>query len=177
MDEEESRAGNHPVEALSEVRSHTPGLTDARRSRASPSRFTSPTLKFYITTPDLAPQSFYDQHLATTTMSPDLPVIRLYHLGRAISQLPRGVDDLKAERRRKRNERRRSARLAKSKTQATDESESGTDESEDERESEQMVAMERYRWDRSAVSHAFASCPSDRSAEADVAFSTTGIHH
>lgn len=139
-------------------RDYQPG-SNARTDQSSfHSRYTSSTLQFYITTPDMAPQTFYDQQLSSHATTTDLPVIRMYYRGRLVAQLPRGLEELKTERRRTRNEKRRKAKQVKA--AANDScSESGSDyESEDEREAETMIAMERYKWDRSAVSGCAGVC-------------------
>lgn len=101
----------------------------------------------------MAPQTFYEQNLSSHATSTDLPVIRMFYRGRVIAQLPRGLEELKVDKRRKRNEQRRRARQEKVAARDESGSETGSDyESEDEREAETMVAMERYKWDRSKVS-------------------------
>lgn len=111
---------------------------------------TSPTLAFHLLTPDSAPSTFYDLDLPTTATSTALPVIFLFHKGQPVAQLPRGKDELVAERRQKRAAARR-ARRAQAKG-VEEQSESDEDGSDDEREVESEVAWERRRWDRSWAS-------------------------
>ncbi len=113
---------------------------------------TSPTLAFHLLTPDSAPSTFYDLDLPTNATSTALPVIILFHKGQAIAQLPRGKDELVAERRAKRVAAREAKRAGARRVQEESEGESDEDGSDDEREVESEVVWERRRWDRSGAS-------------------------
>lgn len=118
--------------------------------------YTSPSLSFYLITPEIAPTTFYDQSLSIHPTSLDLPVLRLYRGGKVLAQLPKSGAEVRADRKKGRMEKRKLKEVERRKARAhaeKEESESGseTDESEDEREAEQEVNLARYKWDRTAV--------------------------
>lgn len=116
-------------------------------------RYASPSLSFYLLSPDLAPQTFYDLSLSIQPTSLDLPALLLFRRGKVVARLPKGLAEAGEERRREKVVKRRGEREKREKEGRGEESESGSEEdgSDEERENEKRVAVERYRWDRSGV--------------------------
>lgn len=129
-------------------------------------------------TPDSAPSTFYDLDLPTTATSTALPTIFLFHKGQPVAQLPRGKEELVAEKRAKRAAARRAKaagarRAPKGKARRggeAEESGSGdeSDGSDDEREVESEAVWERRRWDRSGAAIERALGLREKSAKAAV---------
>ncbi|KAM0786896.1 hypothetical protein ACM66B_002320 [Microbotryomycetes sp. NB124-2] len=115
--------------------------------------YTSPTLRFHILTPDKAPSTFYDQDLVPTPRNFDLPVIKLFHRGLVVSQLPQSVKDVVRERRGQTSRMKRSEieqdKLNEIENDDDDEEEIDSDE---EREAVQETEYRKYKWNRSAAS-------------------------
>ncbi|GAA5939108.1 uncharacterized protein JCM15063_004428 [Sporobolomyces koalae] len=114
-------------------------MTIARLSH----RFDSPSLKFFVVTPESASTTFYDLSLSTTPTSTDLPLLRMYRRGKVVREEPLGeleaTEILRSERRQHKTRRSNSP-------SRVEDSES---ESEDERRVDQKRAVERWKWDRS----------------------------
>ncbi|KAK4052794.1 hypothetical protein OIV83_002081 [Microbotryomycetes sp. JL201] len=118
-------------------------------------KFTTNNLRFHIVTPDSAPCTFYDQDLVPSPRNFDLPVVKLFHKGLIVSQLPPSVQDIARERKLDQQQRRREnvdhVNDGSAKVGNEDESDSGLD-SDEEREAIQETQYRKYKWDRSAAS-------------------------